>query len=263
MSSNRMHISETEAGLDSFDDMSTWEQLALSSFQSDVTYLGDDTMGMTQPHIPVNNTHGLRGLGTEVVENIGAWTGGTTASCRDQFEPDAAWFNQDFTLYGNLDALPQFPAQSASRAAEQAAVLLAPSITLTPPSSSASDSPTSNKKAKHARSIPRTQPKKRASRPAIPCSITGCQKTFTRASDLDRHVRNVHGQSSQHYSCVIHRCLYRTRRKDKMQEHCQKVHAYAKGAETFDTIAEEAGPSTPFSSSEPASTPGSSSTYGQ
>lgn len=66
--------------------MSSWEQLALSSFQSDVTYLGDNTMGMTQPHIPVDNTHGLQALSTEVVENIGAWTGGTTASCRDQCE---------------------------------------------------------------------------------------------------------------------------------------------------------------------------------
>ncbi|KAF2217446.1 hypothetical protein CERZMDRAFT_92096 [Cercospora zeae-maydis SCOH1-5] len=262
MSSTNDHVSETEAGLDSFDAMSPWSAhvaTALSSFQSDMAYAADDTFGVTQSDMAVNEVQGLLGLGAECVDNIGTWTDGLQTSHRDQFEPDPAWFTQDFTVYASPGTLQHFPNQTASRAIEGAAVLLAPSIVLSPPVSSASHTPLPNKKVKHTRSIPRAPSRKRSSRPAIPCSVTACQKTFTRASDLDRHVRNVHGQSNEHYSCVSHRCLYRTRRKDKMQEHCQKVHAYARGAESFDTIAEDAGPFTPLSSSGSVSTHDSSS----
>ncbi|KAM3420312.1 hypothetical protein BST61_g3596 [Cercospora zeina] len=266
MSSTDVHIYETDAGLDSSDPMSSWSAYmatALSSFQSDMPYAADGAFPMTQSYMAVNDVPGLQGLSTECVDNVGTWADVTTSSHRDQLEPDPAWFNQDFPLFANQDALQHFPIQTASRAVEEAAALLAPSIVLTPPSSSAPGAPSPNQRARPTRSIPRALSARGSSRPAITCSVTACESTFTRASDLDRHIRNVHGQSNEHYSCVIHRCLYRTRRKDKMQEHCQKVHGYARGAEIFDTIAEDAGPLTPVSSQGSVSTPDSSSPCGQ
>ena len=185
-------------------------------------------------------------------------------------------FDQDFVLYDSQDSTVSNDWQQdvthaqhvllhgQSLAAAEARTLLTPSITISPPVYEENKLSSRRRAPKHTthtrvavhgestRSIPLPQRRRRAERPRLPCSTAGCQKTFTRASDLDRHLRVIHSQGIEYYECSSHRCLYRTRRKDKMQEHCQKVHAHVRGAEMY-AVVPDGDASTPGSST--ASTP--------
>ncbi|EME43987.1 hypothetical protein DOTSEDRAFT_71704 [Dothistroma septosporum NZE10] len=63
-----------------------------------------------------------------------------------------------------------------------------------------------------------------------------CNKSCIRPSDLLRHMQDVHGLAEQYYQCEVQSCTYNTRRKDKMKEHCRKMHKHKKGVETFATV---------------------------
>ncbi|CAK1363123.1 unnamed protein product [Cercospora beticola] len=73
-------------------------------------------------------------------------------------------------------------------------------------------------------------------RPRHYCDIDSCQrlrKSFSRPSDLIRHQHAVHGQSSIRYLCSSRTCNYYCLRKDKMKEHCQRMHDQTRGDEQY------------------------------
>lgn len=62
------------------------------------------------------------------------------------------------------------------------------------------------------------------------CSI--CDGSFGRESDLDRHLRTMHGNTV--YRCSD--CGGRNRREDNMRKHCRKDHHHAQGQERYSVI---------------------------
>lgn len=73
-------------------------------------------------------------------------------------------------------------------------------------------------------------------RPRHYCDMDACKerrKSFSRAADLTRHQDAVHGHSSVRYLCSTKPCNYHCLRRDKMKEHCQKMHDQSRGEERF------------------------------
>lgn len=70
-------------------------------------------------------------------------------------------------------------------------------------------------------------------KPRHPCTETSCMKDFARTADVRRHVSDVHQHSDRHYECDRDLCPRKTRRLDKMREHCRKVHKQERGEESF------------------------------
>ena len=73
-------------------------------------------------------------------------------------------------------------------------------------------------------------------RPRHYCKEYACKgrrKSFSRPADLIRHQDAVHGQSSVRYFCSTKPCTYHCLRRDKMKEHCQKMHDDNRGVEKF------------------------------
>lgn len=73
-------------------------------------------------------------------------------------------------------------------------------------------------------------------KPRHHCKLGKCGRSFGRNSDLVRHHKDWHGLSDKIYQCEVDACLHRTRRNDKMKEHCQKMHGHLKGSESFATV---------------------------
>ena len=69
------------------------------------------------------------------------------------------------------------------------------------------------------------------------CSEVSCGKSFNRSGDLQRHILSMHGWGRR-YECRFPRCDHETTRKDKMKEHCRKMHGQPKGFEQFTSDAE-------------------------
>ena len=62
----------------------------------------------------------------------------------------------------------------------------------------------------------------RLSRPRYNCNMPNCPVSFTRLSDLRRHIDHKHGQSPTLYKCG--KCDFSKRgRADKVAEHCEKL----------------------------------------
>lgn len=237
--SKRTRSMESEAGLNGFTTPSTWSTPLSSAPPSCQHELGDANHNneMTHPRARMEDGHDFYVPDAGCPESIDAWAAGLWRL--DEF--NQAFFDRDFTLYDSQDSIASSDSQQdtplalphqQSLATAQAHILHAPPITVTPPSSQETSTTS-------ARSISPPQRRRRAVRPRHPCSTLGCNKTFSRASDLDRHRRNVHCESKEYYECCSHRCLYRTRRKDKVQEHCQKVHAHTRGAEVFTVVPDD------------------------
>jgi hypothetical protein len=62
------------------------------------------------------------------------------------------------------------------------------------------------------------------------CKVLGCESTFTRLGDRNRHVESMHNKAL--HFCLVPGCEKNLRRggkgytrKDKLQEHMQKKHA--------------------------------------
>lgn len=73
-------------------------------------------------------------------------------------------------------------------------------------------------------------------RPRYFCDMDACKerrKSFSRPADLTRHQDAVHGHSSVRYLCSTRPCAYHCLRRDKMKEHCQKMHDQRRGQEQF------------------------------
>lgn len=70
-------------------------------------------------------------------------------------------------------------------------------------------------------------------RPRVPCDIAGCDLTFPRTWELNRHKTTVHGLSTRHYHCGEPTCEYHYGRADKVRHHCRKSHRHARGNEHF------------------------------
>lgn len=230
---------ESEAGLNGFTTPSTWSTPLSSAPPSCQHELGDANHNkeMTHPRARMEDGHDCYVPDADCTESIDAWAAGLWRL--DEF--DQALFDRDFTLYDSQDSIassdyqqdtPLALPQQQSLATVQAHILHAPPITVTPPSSQGTSTTP-------ARSISPPQRRQRAVRPRHRCNTRGCNKTFSRASDLDRHRRNVHCESKEYYECCSRRCLYRTRRKDKIQEHCQKVHAHTRGVEVFTVVPDD------------------------
>ncbi|RMZ08803.1 hypothetical protein D0862_03823 [Hortaea werneckii] len=56
------------------------------------------------------------------------------------------------------------------------------------------------------------------------CDVVNCGKSFSRPSDLVRHVKTIHHTASEHYHCKAMGCYHQNRRLDKIREHCYKKH---------------------------------------
>lgn len=76
-------------------------------------------------------------------------------------------------------------------------------------------------------SIPRALPTPVKNKTA--CSCEKCGATFTRYSDLDRHMDTKHGNTE--YNCLT--CDYTNVREDKTRAHCRDKHGDAKGSEQY------------------------------
>ncbi|KAK4498825.1 hypothetical protein PRZ48_009335 [Zasmidium cellare] len=87
-----------------------------------------------------------------------------------------------------------------------------------------------NKRIKITRTPPVTEKRKK---PRHHCKLGKCSRSFGRNSDLVRHQQDWHGLSDKVFVCEADACLHRTRRNDKMKEHCQKMHGHLKGTEKF------------------------------
>ncbi|RMY77086.1 hypothetical protein D0863_01529 [Hortaea werneckii] len=75
-----------------------------------------------------------------------------------------------------------------------------------------------------------------------PCDVISCSKSFSRPSDLVRHMKTIHHTASEHYHCKAMGCYRQDRRLDKIREHCSKKHGQSDDYYTQDDkVAEMAG----------------------
>jgi hypothetical protein len=81
----------------------------------------------------------------------------------------------------------------------------------------------------NANYLPNSEKPKDHSR-RFPCDVEGCKLAFTRAHDLDRHKKAVHGEG-QRFPCPKSGCKFSTHghkgpfgRKDKLRDHINNVH---------------------------------------
>ncbi|KAF2164084.1 hypothetical protein M409DRAFT_56804 [Zasmidium cellare ATCC 36951] len=132
---------------------------------------------------------------------------------------------------------PQVALQRSVTVSESAAAVRAAKhlIYVDKATSTAHDQPAErpNKRIKITRTPPVTEKRKK---PRHDCKLGKCSRSFGRNSDLVRHQQDWHGLSDKFYECEADACLYRTRRNDKMKEHCQRMHGHLKGTESFSVI---------------------------
>jgi hypothetical protein len=64
------------------------------------------------------------------------------------------------------------------------------------------------------------------------CTVHGCDKTFSRKYELERHVESVHVQGMP-YRC--HLCERQFRRKDKLHGHVRKEHSIPSDTDSMKT----------------------------
>ncbi|KAK5703862.1 hypothetical protein LTR97_002875 [Elasticomyces elasticus] len=65
------------------------------------------------------------------------------------------------------------------------------------------------------------------------CPVPGCEKSFQRTFELQRHQATYHGMGTAHFHCLEASCGYQSLRFDKIREHCHEKHGQRRGEEQF------------------------------
>lgn len=76
--------------------------------------------------------------------------------------------------------------------------------------------------ARFKRAIPMTSQRRTKKMRMYGPRCDSCDRTFTRTRDRERHLADIHGQTSKSYKCC--ECGYYSKRKDKVMSHCRHKH---------------------------------------
>lgn len=138
---------------------------------------------------------------------------------KDTLQVDCADQVQSHTNYGSPRSISQSPTGDIN---SNCSLEHSPPFSKSSGGSSQTPTSSSSKRRISPAEIPPPRPKRTERRP-LPCSEDNCNQILTCPYDLRRHLDDVHGQCQYVYRCDEPSCGRVRSRKDKVNEHCDKM----------------------------------------